>query len=159
MKSTLLLFSVLLLGPMAWAQGFVPEVPDTVMLNQKSSEYNPYYESMAYIYLVEYYKADGERDSVIYGDYEGDPICSYYQAFEGGISYSLSGCGEEGGADEDMVFPKMKLSDAKALIERLFYDPWNTWVSENAYEPDGAGCYYGITQTETQTIIEIYCGC
>lgn len=142
----------------SFGQHFKPHLPDTNRLKALEKE-QAYTASLGYLYLSEYYQANSERDSIHYYEWGTDAICAFQQSFENGITYKIWDCQEEGGGNEQLIFPLMDSSTVQTFIELLFYDEWNTWVSEFAYEPEGAGCYYTIQQTEDQTIIDIYCGC
>ena len=92
-------------------------------------------------------------------DLESNAICSFKQEFEGNIEYEIWHCKEAGGISERLVFPRMENHTAKEFVLKLFYDKWNSWVSEFKYEPDGAGCYFEIEHSENQTAIDVYCCC
>lgn len=131
--------------------------PDTAMIRKKVWKDN-YVGSMGYTYLTSYYQATSEKDSIIYYDEESKDLCAFYQTFDYGITYSKSSC-EEVGFIEQIKFPKIDNKSAKAFVNKLFYDSWNTWTTDLNYEADGAGCYYTINQEEHYTIIDIWCGC
>ncbi len=153
-----LLVTYLMSIQLVWAQ-FSPIEPDTAKLNKLFIKKN-YTQSVGYLYLKTYYKAISGKDSIQYHELNAKAVCAFKQRFEKDIQYIVWACKEAGGISETIVFPKMELKVAKAFVHKLFYEALNnTWTSEYTYEPDGAGCYYKIIQTDTQTIIEIYCGC
>ncbi len=89
-------------------------------------------------------------------------ICGFYQGFENEIGYLVKACEiPEGiGFEEILSFPKgMEIDSIKKFIETLYYSSENEWVSTYLYEPNGAGCYYKIVETEQKTGIERWCGC
>lgn len=141
------------------AQSFELEQPDTTKLKLVQNVLD-YSESLGYLYLKEYYKIKSSKDSVEIYDWDPDGgVCAFHQDFEFGIHYKLWKCREAGGISETITLPKIETTAIKKFIELLFYDKFNEWTDENSYEPDGAGCYYEIIQNETNTIIDIYCGC
>ena len=158
MKIITTIITTILLTQMIYGQGFIPESPDTFKLKSIERKGN-FGESLGYIYLKENYHVSSEQDSIIYYEWEPDIICAFKQDFEEGITYKVWQCKEAGGVSEQITFPRMENRTAREFIELLFYDRWNTWVSDLQYEPEGAGCYYKIDHSEKQTVIEIYCGC
>lgn len=157
MKHFILILSIAF-SATAVAQSFSPIVPDTTELRQLEVN-NDYSVSRGYLYLHHYYELEGERDSIRYLDNTPGPPCAFHQKFIGGIHFSTRNCSEEGGGDESIRFPKMKLETARKFINLLFYDEENEWQNETNYAPDGAGCHYSIIQKEDYTVISYYCGC
>lgn len=132
-------------------------IPDTTTLKAKWIA-DDYSSSLAYRYLTEYYHPKSEKENTdYYGD--GDYMCQFTQNFDYNISYSLSGCGEGGGNVEIIEIPKTDIKIVKEFITKLFFDPYSTWYSANEYGPQDAGCTYTLKESETTTIIHIYCGC
>lgn len=134
---------------------------DTALVNKVYRDLS-YMASDLYIYLRLNYNITSTKDSVQYfeGSDEISEECSFYQELDFNISYHTWNCKEEGGGFEETVkFPKISTQEAGSLINELFYDEWNSWKSEFRYEPEGAGCYYEIKQTENNTIISVWCGC
>lgn len=158
MKTIYILITTLFLHQVSFGQGFVPATPDTAKLKSLEQQ-GSYGESLGYLYLMKYYKPISEKDSIIYSEWESNAICSFKQEFEGNIEYEVWHCKEAGGISERLVFPRMENHTAKEFVLKLFYDKWNSWVSEFKYEPDGAGCYFEIEHSENQTSIDVYCGC
>ena len=141
-----------------FAQGFIPEIPDTNKINLLAEKSN-HLESKGYIYLTSFYNINSPIDSVITYEWDSTEVCRFNQEFEYGIEYSLYACSEEGGDSERIAFPKIDEDILQLFIETLFYDPENTWVTEHNYAPNGAGCHYSITESKDKTILNIYCGC
>lgn len=158
MKIFWTIITTILVTQLGYGQHFVPETPDTLKLKsiERQCEFS---ESLGYIYLKENYRVSSELDSIIYYEWEPDEICSFQRDFEYGIKYRVWNCDEGGGRSEQIIFPKMEVRTAREFIQLLFHDNWNTWISDFQYEPEGAGCYYQIVQSEKQTTIAIYCGC
>lgn len=158
MKTFTTFLTLFFVMQVSFGQHFKPHLPDTDHLKalEKATTVT---ESLSYLYLCAYYTAISGKKALQYYAWEPDAICAFQQSFENGITYTVRNCLEEGGGNEQLTFPLMDISTVRSFIERLFYDEWNTWVSEFAYEPKEAGCYYTIKQTENQTIIDIYCGC
>lgn len=115
--------------------------------------------SLGYLYLKENYIPITGKTDLEYEEWDLENPCSFSENFENGIKYSVTHCGEEGGMDEDLVFPLMELDAVKRFINDLFYDEQNVWSSDYHYAPDGVGCHYEIIQSEENTTISIYCGC
>ena len=139
---------------------FILHLPDTVKLN-KHWENRQWSENIAYLYLRNYYTKSTKKDSLKYIEQEATndkSICSFKQEFDSIIKYYTWDC-KEAGIEENIEFPKIENADMKKFIELLFYDKWNTWISEFKYEPNGAGCYYEIKQERHKTILSIWCGC
>ncbi|KAB2817850.1 hypothetical protein [Phaeocystidibacter marisrubri] len=157
MKHFFLFFSICF-SPFVFSQQFVPVEPDTTLIRELEEECQ-YMHTRGFLYLQHYYAKVGERDSVDYIENTPGPPCAYRQEFEGGIYFSTRNCMEEGGGEEWIRFPKMDLSTAQDLINTLFYDNDNEWLSETRFAPDGAGCSYSILQKEDCTVIHYYCGC
>lgn len=158
LKIILIFISVVYTGN-SFAQTFELAQPDTAKLKLVRNVLD-YSESLGYIYLKEYYKIKTPIDSVEIYDWDPEGgVCAFQQDFEFSIHYKLWKCREAGGITETITLPKIEITDIRKFIELLFYDEFNQWTDENRYEPDGAGCYYEIIQNETNTIIEIYCGC
>ncbi|CAG5080987.1 hypothetical protein [Parvicella tangerina] len=137
--------------------GFELIIPDTALLKKNYPKGNLTM-TQGYQYLSAYYDSIAPKDSLEFYE-QSQFLCHFYQEFEHGISYWKSSCGEEGGAQERITFPKIDDNIAKDFVNTLFYDPWNTWTTDLKYEADGAGCYYTIKQTTDKTIIDIWCGC
>jgi hypothetical protein len=137
---------------------FVPEDPDTSVLRQfvRSATERT---SLAVLYFEKHYPLASKLDSVKYLEGSENEMCFFIKKYALGTAYKLDACAEEGGGGEVLYFPKMKTQEARKFVEKLFFDPENTWQNELNYAPGGAGCYYEIIQTKTQTIIDTYCGC
>ncbi len=133
-------------------------IPDTVSLQREMSEQGSI-PSIAYQYLLSNYDSLGTKSELGYSEYDADYLCSFRQDFSNGLSYSQDYCGEEGGSEEKMRLPIVPYPVLKALINLLFFEPSNSWVSPLSYEADGAGCYYEIIPSEESILIDIYCGC
>ncbi|MBI1287700.1 MAG: hypothetical protein GC178_08990 [Flavobacteriales bacterium] len=159
MRNITAIFTVLLLAQKLYGQGFIPATPDTLSL-KSTQKHQSFAGSLGYRYLKKYYKVASEKDSVIYYAWgDSNTICSFRQSFEREIVYEVWECSEGGGISEQITFPKMDNNTAKKFVDLLFYDKWNTWVSDFTYEPVGPGCDYNIQQRENKTVILIYCGC
>ena len=155
----IVILSVQFIALGSFGQNFELKNADTTKLKvvERVMDYS---ESLGYLYLKDNYKMTSDRDSIEYYDWLPEKeICAYSQAFENGIRYSVRQCREAGGITEKIILPKIETSKLKSFIELLFWDESNTWTTELKYEPDGAGCYYEIIQTESNSIIDIYCGC
>ena len=91
--------------------------------------------------------------------------CGFTQKFQFDIQYSIEQCNEVTFLTEKVIFPKTELSSIKKWVEQIYKagltDIENTWYeNENKYGPKDreAGCYYTIKQTETHSIIKVWCG-
>ncbi len=119
-------------------------------------------ETLAYLYIRNYYEKKSGKDSIKYFEWDNNisnNICSFNQSFKPNINYYIWECKGEGGIKEIIEFPKIENSEIKSLINLLFYEKQNNWISEFNYKPNGAGCYYEIKQQKDKTILKIYCGC
>ena len=137
---------------------FQPSIPDKTKILALHEGTDPVV-SIAYLYLETHYQKLQLKQDPRYHEWEPNGICGFNQVFEHQIKYSVTYCEEGKGISEKLTFPKTKLYTMKKFIEYLFFEEGNTWKTDYRYEPDGAGCYYEIKQTNTNTIIEIYCGC
>lgn len=117
-------------------------------------------DDVIYGYLEIYYFTMSEKDSIGFNSWDMEQLdtCSFTQQFSNSILYKQLGCGEIG-TDYEIIFPLVELDKMQELVELLFFSDDNKWTSEFAYEPDGAGCYIVIIQGESNTRLEIYCGC
>ena len=133
----------------------IPDLDSIKLIHKKDS----YRESIAYVYLREYYGVNGEKEEGAIAEWDSVNYCSFVQNFHFDIQYKTSQCNESG-MSETITFPKIETERVKELINALFSTEDNTWVTNTSYEADGAGCYYLILQEDEKTTkIEIWCGC
>jgi hypothetical protein len=158
MKAILTLITTILLTQAINGQSFVPQTPNTKSLKSLEKQ-GDYSESLGYLYLKQNYTSTSEKDSINYYEWEPYSICSFYQEFQGGITYKLWQCQEGGGRNEQIAFPKMTNKDAMEFVNKLFHNKRNAWISEFQYVPDEPGCGYKIEHSFNQTKLIIYCGC
>ncbi|WP_294822097.1 hypothetical protein [uncultured Flavobacterium sp.] len=99
-------------------------------------------------------------------EFENQPVCSYTQKFEAGITYFTDGCGEGKGTRMVLTLPKTDTATLRKWVEALYRSGGagitNVWDKDGlVYHPDdeGAGCYYHIKQSKDKTTVEMDCGC
>jgi len=121
---------------------------------------------VAYFYLIKNFDSISSKKEIKHFDYEVTKICSFNQNFEKGINYSLEKCTEAGGISISITLPKTKRQSVEQWIEQIFKTDsmdiehgWNK--NKTKFEPTdgGAGCYFEIKETKTNTIIKSFCGC
>ena len=138
--------------------------PDTVKIREQliASDYN---EEAIYYYLINNFKSVSELYDTVSFEWDTEAYCSFKKDFEFGIRYTIDECGE-GGSNIILTFPKVKRKEMKDWIETIhgiyeFEEDGNVWKNNTMYVPEeeGAGCYYKIRDTATETFVTIYCGC
>lgn len=157
MVRLLLFFTLFLFSPKLHAQDFEWKKPNHEKLALLVDVWEYKY-TLTYLYLKENYRVLSEMDSVEYWQGDTDEICAFQQNFDPGIRYSVKQC-FEGGSFETLHFPKMRTETLRAWVEQMYETELNSWTSLFDYEPEDAGCYYHISQTDQYTVLEIYCGC
>lgn len=117
-------------------------------------------------YLERNYKAISEKTDIKTDPEFNNAECGFTKKFEFDIKYTLYKCGEAAPIKETITFPKCSLSELKKWIENIHASSTeeitNVWYEDkNEYGPKDkeAGCYYTLKQTDTQSIITIWCGC
>tara|TARA_R110000751_G_scaffold94893_1_gene185294 strand:+ start:15522 stop:16016 length:495 start_codon:yes stop_codon:yes gene_type:complete len=148
-----------------FSQNFKIAKPNATELNAEMKRTN-FAEDVIYMYLNRNYDSIAKKREVIYYNYPDYSICSFNQNFENGINYSIEQCKEAGGISISLVLPKTDRESLNQWIELIFksspMDIEHSWNSDKSkFEPTdkGVGCYYEIKETESNTIVENYCGC
>ena len=157
MKNALLILFILTFQ-LNFAQSFTFPEPDTVKIQQQTSETSHQYSDI-YFYLLNNFGKQGIKDSVRFYDQSGS-YCSYKQEFNNNISLRTHTC-EEVGIDERIVFPKVATEEMQKLVMWFFTTKDNHWSTDLEYSPieEGPGCYIEIIQYENSTVLKYYCGC
>lgn len=133
-------------------------IPDTADLRKRWVESN-YSLNLLEMYLDENYGIGSSIENPEYDGEDNSYLCAYEQTYDYHIKHIVKDCGVEGGVIERIILPKTDTKIVKIFIETLFYDSWNTWISDTEYSPEDVGCSYEIVQEEENTIIKMYCGC
>lgn len=156
------LIILIVLPALGFSQTFTLKSPDVYALKKELDRDNS--KEIIYTYLFQEYKKIGKKKNIKKYEYNQDEICAFEQEFYGGITYTIDQCPEEGGMNYNIKFPK---TDRKTLIDWVelmdnndLSDVENSW-NKNNYRPtdEGVGCYYTIKETETNSIVEVWCGC
>jgi hypothetical protein len=161
------LIALLILLPLiSYSQKFELKQPDVKKI-EAAVKGSDHMEDEVLIYLKQNYKALSKPTSVKRDmEFDGQPICSFMQKFEGGIEYFIDSCGEGKGTSVLLTLPKTDTAKLKKWIEKMYsinstrMD--NVWDKSGLiYQPEdeGAGCYYEIKQLKDKTVLDIYCGC
>lgn len=130
-------------------------------------QHNNFSDDAIYMFLKKQYDSIAEKKNVSHRRiFEETEICSFEQDFENGISYSMYNCSESGGMSISLMLPKTDRNSIIQWVELIYksspMDIEHGWNSEKTkFEPTykGVGCYYEIKETESNTIVENYCGC
>lgn len=159
-----IVFSLLFIPYIGLSQVFElikPSSIDTLEVRIDSYRNN----DVIYNYLIKNYYNSSEKINVKTFDYEKSTICSFTQYFKYNIKYFADECPEEGGMKSAVTFPKMNDKSVVEWIESIHNnemgDIENSWNPDKTiFSPtDGAGCSYTIIETDSNTIINIWCGC
>ncbi|MAN58345.1 MAG: hypothetical protein CMC08_00740 [Flavobacteriaceae bacterium] len=153
-------FPILIFG-----QNFKIEKPNVDELKAEMKRTN-FADDVIYVFMNRNYDSIAKKREIINYDYPDYSICSFNQDFENGINYSIEQCKEAGGISISLVLPKTDRKSLTEWIELIFQsspmDIEHSWNSDKSkFEPTdkGVGCYYEIKETESNTIVENYCGC
>ena len=119
-----------------------------------------------FLYLEEEYIKLGNKNNIKKYEYNQKEICAFEQKFNFDINYTIDQCAEEGGMNYSISFPKVNRTSLMNWIQIMdknnlseVENSWNT--AKTIYRPsdEGVGCYYTIKETETNSVVEIWCGC
>ena len=112
-----------------------------------------------YLYLTSNFNKIGEKDSIFYHPDCDTCECGYLQKFQYGILYKERCL--ESGIQIIYEFPTLKSNDIRQWVEALFFTVNHIWEDQNNYveKEGGAGCYYQIIQSDSKTVVDVYCGC
>ena len=123
-------------------------------------------QDVIYMYLIRNYDSIAKKREIIYYDYSDYNICSFNQDFENEINYSIEQCREAGGTSISLVLPKTDRQSLTEWIELIFQSSpmdiehsWNSYKTIFRPTDQGVGCYFEIKETESNTLLENYCGC
>lgn len=160
MKNLLLGIIFLITNSVGFSQEIKLAKPDTAYLRIQS-QINNYTKSLGLLYLEKYYNNNSQKRSVHYYEWDKKDTCAFKQNFAIGIYYSRWQCKEAGGVSETITFPKMDIIEIRKIINYLFFDSNNKWITPLKYEPkdNGAGCYYEIIESKNRIVLKSYCGC
>ena len=121
-----------------------------------------------YLYLINNYNPTSKMTNKEVYEWAKEHLCAFERTFEHGISYAIEQCQEASGSRIEIRFPKMKRKALMQWIEQIdeidnMSGPnKNVWKERNSkFEPKGpeAGCYFSITETRKNTIVNLRCGC
>ena len=132
---------------------------------QHRFEKSQYEMNIILTYLKENYAATSKKLNIqLDSDFDNEE-CGFTIKFEHGIEYTYRNCGEAKPVEEVIVLPSIDKSRLQKWIENIHsiypMDIKNVWYQgENEYGPkdEEAGCYYKIIPSETNSIIETWCG-
>ncbi len=166
MRSFYILFVFLFCSSIVSSQkGFVLKDPDTLRLKQEHLK-SDYGINTILSYLERNYKSTSVKTDIKLDPEFNNEECGFTKKFEFGIVYTLYACGEAAPSKEKITFPKVKLPALKKWVELIYAidanNIKNKWYpKENEYGPDDeeAGCYYKLKQIETQSVVDVWCGC
>ena len=162
MKFILLLLFLL---PFPACAQFELKIPDVENLEAELKKSNFADESI-YFYLTKNYDITSDKKDIQRLDYSEYQICSFKRIFNNNIEYYFEQCKEAGGVIISLKMPKASTQNLKLWIEKIHiiesgFD--NVWDENKPllYRPDdeGVGCWYSIEHRDSESIIQIYCGC
>lgn len=163
MKNILYLFLIGFALQSCTKESFTLKTPDVGKIKETIDEVN-YLRGGILIYLENNYSNNSKKINVK-KESDEKTECGFTQKFQFDIQYSIEQCNEVTFLTEKVIFPKTELSSIKKWVEQIYKagltDIENTWYeNENKYGPKDreAGCYYTIKQTETHSIIKVWCG-
>lgn len=161
-----LTFMALIISSSISSQQLVLKTPDAkkiqVQLEKDSANDEIYY------YLLNNYTPISKQLEKKMNEWEKSRLCAFKQNFEYNINYAIDQCGEASGIQIEVVFPNIKRKAMMQWIEQISsVNPMSNtsnyvWKENNTkFEPKEAeaGCYYSITETGKNTIVNLYCGC
>jgi len=142
---------------------FLLKDPDVKKIQNLTNE-SDYLEASIFTYLYMNYNNDSKKSNVK-KEPNGVTECGYTKEFSYNILYTIQQCDEAPMLTEKVIFPKTELTSLKKWVELIYLSTEteisNVWYKDKIeYGPKNkeAGCYYSITQTESQSIIDIKCG-
>lgn len=116
------------------------------------------------IYLNMHY-GENPKKTAVKTEADGTTECGATSVFDRGITYTVEQCNESAIQYQKVVLPKTDIHTLQKWVEHIYAsgitDIPNAWYSDTRYGPTDkeAGCYYTITQSDTQSSIAIECGC
>ena len=149
-----------------FSQQLVLKSPDAKKI-QAQLEKNPANSEIYYYILNNFTPTSKQIEKKMY-EWETSQLCSFKQLFENNIKYTEDQCGEASGLRIKVTFPKMDRKILMNWIEQISKvnsmsnASDNIWKQNNSnFEPKEAevGCYYSITETTKNTIVNLLCGC
>ncbi len=119
-------------------------------------------------HLKNNYKVTADKYDIIQDEEMGNTECGFTVDFEKNIKYTFNNCGEASPVRERIVFPPAKIVNLRKWVEQIYaaypMDIKNIWYPDKygvrKYGPEKkeAGCYYTISQSKVDSIIEVWCG-
>ena len=165
MKIKIVVTLLLLMPVFAKAQHFKLIKPNIEALNTELEE-NKYSQNIVYLYLIKNYKTISEKYNTKKNNFPDYEVCAFNQKFEKNILYWEEQCGEATGIKSKLTLPKSDKASVIEWVEMIFNSSpmdikhsWNTKQTKFGPTDDGAGCYFEIIETKTNTIIDMFCGC
>ena len=160
------LFTILLVLPFfGFCQDFQLKQVNTEAFKKELAN-KDYSQEAIHLYLMNNYEVLSDKLQVRKYTYPDFSICAFKQEFEHQITYSEEQCREAGGISIQLMLPKTDRISLRKWIEFMYkaegMDSGNVWNADHSkYAPAEAlpGCYYEIIETESNTILEVYCGC
>lgn len=152
-----------------FAKSFAQEPIELKDVNSKALkerfEKSNYQLNIILTYLKENFKTVSEKYDIQKAKELDNAECGFSINFERNLTYTINECEEGKGVRERIVFPPAHIDNLKKWVEQINAayptDIKNVWNNENyEYAPKDreAGCYYTITQSKVDSIIEIWCG-
>lgn len=121
------------------------------------------------LYLESNYASNSKKYNIKKDPEFNNQECGFTKKFKYNIIYTTYKCGEASPIIQKIAFPKTTVKGLKNWIEKIYkiglpegVESNNKWYENNIeFGPKDkeAGCYYKIKQTNTNSIIEVWCGC